>query len=519
MKKSADVRQGVKTRVKKLLNPRSHSLNTMVWVYFTVFALFIMLMMWIIQLFFLESYYRTSKINSAEDICVEVENNINNPNIDDVISNLAFKNGVCIVVTDYAGNVEIQENNLGRFSFLNDDITKKYGKTMYELRGELLSGQQKYATKFYENNHFESDELICASLIKTPAGNKLVYVETTIEPVTASSKMFNKQLFFITVILIELSFIVAIVISKKIARPIVNITEAAKKFGEGDMEVEFKGEDYREAAELSDTLNRARDEISKVSNLRRDLIANVSHDLRTPLTMIKAYAEMIRDLSGDNPEKRAEHINVIIEESDRLSGLVNTLLELSKLESGNAELHKSEFSVHSILDDVMKRYGVLTERDGYSIELIKDTDRLVTADYEKISQVLYNFINNAVNYCGDDKRIQVRQKNNGPSVRIEIIDHGVGISKEMLPVIFDRYYRGNKTQREVVGSGIGLSIVKGILKSHSFPFGVMSEEGKGSVFWFEFPASAPVGGLPEPTARTEQKKKFSRGKNKDNKGN
>ncbi|MCD7773587.1 MAG: HAMP domain-containing histidine kinase, partial [Ruminococcus sp.] len=159
---------------------------------------------------------------------------------------------------------------------------------------------------------------------------------------------------------------------------------------------------------------------------------------------------------------------------------------LSKLESGNAELKTSQFAGHDFLNDVMKRYNILIERDGYNIELITDEDRLVTADYDKMSQVLYNFINNAVNYSGDSKDIQVKQTNKGSNVRIEIIDHGIGISKEMLPVVFDRYYRGNKTQREVVGSGIGLSIVKGILKSHELPFGVMSEEGKGSTFWFEF---------------------------------
>ena len=446
-----------------------------------------MIMMWVIQFLFLDTYFRAAKIRNAEEICIEIEDNIKSPALNDVISSLAFKNGVCIVVTDMSGNVRYEENNLGRFSFLYDDVYKKYGESMYKLRSKLIKGDDKYATELYKNSHFDSDELICASIADAGDGTQyIVYVETAIEPVTVTSKLFNNQLFFITVILIELSFITAILFSRKISRPISDMNETAKKFGMGDMDVEFNGTGYKEVAELSDTLNHAKDEISKVSNLRKDLVANVSHDLRTPLTMIKAYAEMIRDLSGNNPVKREEHINIIIEESDRLSSLVNDILELSKLESANAELNIREFSVHSILDDVMLRYKLLIERDGYNIRVFKDDDRMVKADYEKMSQVLYNFINNAVNYSGDSKDIEVKQINNGTSVRIEIVDHGVGISKEMLPVIFDRYYRGDKTQREVVGSGIGLSIVKGILKSHSMPFGVISEEGKGSVFWFEF---------------------------------
>ncbi len=498
--------------MKNLFDPRNHSLSTMVWVYFTCFSLLIMIMMWVIQFFFLETYYRAAKIRNAEEICLDIENNIQSPNISDVISSLAFKNGVCIVVTDMSGNVLFEENNLGRFSFLYDDVYKRYGESMYKLRTKLLQGNDEYASEMYKNTHFESDELICASIADAADGSQsIVYVETTIEPVTVSSQLFNNQLFFITIILIELSFITAILFSKMISRPIANINETAKKFGAGDMDVEFKGTGYKEVAELSDTLNNAKDEISKVANLRKELIANVSHDLRTPLTMIKAYAEMIRDLSGDNPIKREEHINVIIEESDRLSALVNNLLELSKLESANAELNISEFSVHRLLDDVMMRYKILIERDGYNIKLIRDADRIVKADYEKMSQVLYNFINNAVNYSGDSKDIEVKQTNSGSRVRIEIIDHGVGISKEMLPVIFDRYYRGNKTQRDVVGSGIGLSIVKGILKSHSLPFGVFSEEGKGSVFWFEFLSAVSAD---NDAAAVDFKKKRRQGKNR-----
>ena len=233
-------------------------------------------------------------------------------------------------------------------------------------------------------------------------------------------------------------------------------------------------------------LDNAKDEIQKVSDLRRDLVANISHDLRTPLTIVKSYAEMIRDLSGDNPEKRNEHLEVIIDETDRLSNLVNNLLELSKLESGNMELEISDFSVHEKVEDILSRYQLLVENEGYDIEFIADEDRIISADEEKLDQVIYNFVNNAVNYCGENKTIHIRQINKPDVVRIEVIDKGKGISKELLPLIFDRYYRDEKYKREVVGTGLGLSICKEILKKHDFAFGVQSEEGKGSTFWFEF---------------------------------
>ena len=274
-------------------------------------------------------------------------------------------------------------------------------------------------------------------------------------------------------------------ISKRLSRPIVEITKTAKKFGAGDYSVEFKAGGYREIEELSTVLDNAKNEIQKVSDLRNDLIANISHDLRTPLTMVKAYAEMIRDLSGDIPEKRNAHVQIIIDEADRLSNLVNNILELSKLESGNIELELSDFSVHEKIHDVLTRYTLLIENDGYDIQFIEDEDRIIRADIEKLDQVLYNFINNAVNYCGNDKRIRIKQINKASCVRIEIIDNGKGISKELLPLIFDRYYRDAKYKRDVIGTGLGLSICKEILKKHGFAFGVQSEEGKGSTFWFE----------------------------------
>lgn len=124
----------------------------------------------------------------------------------------------------------------------------------------------------------------------------------------------------------------------------------------GNYSIKFEGGDYLEIQRLASTLTYAGQQISKVDAMQRDLIANVSHDLRTPLTMLKAYAEMIRDLSGDNPQKRNEHLEIIIEETDRLAQLVNDMLDLSKLEDGNQELNYTEFNIRILLEDIVARY-------------------------------------------------------------------------------------------------------------------------------------------------------------------
>jgi signal transduction histidine kinase len=249
--------------------------------------------------------------------------------------------------------------------------------------------------------------------------------------------------------------------------------------------VEFDGDEYNEVYQLSQTLSYASKEISRVDKLQRDLIANVSHDLRTPLTMLKAYAEMIRDLSGDNPVKRSEHLNIIINETDRLAELVTDMLDITKIESGELSLSYTVFGIRSKLEDIISRYKGISEYMGYNIHFEPDEEIEVCCDAVKIEQVVTNLINNAINYTGEDKNVYVQQINQSDGVRVEVKDTGQGISEEDIKHIFDKYYRSENHKREVVGTGLGLSIVKVILKKHNFAYGVQSTIGKGSTFWFK----------------------------------
>ncbi|HEX3026915.1 MAG TPA: HAMP domain-containing sensor histidine kinase, partial [Clostridia bacterium] len=227
-------------------------------------------------------------------------------------------------------------------------------------------------------------------------------------------------------------------------------------------------------------------ELSKTEELRRELIANISHDLRTPLTMVKMYAELIRDVSGDKPEKRNAHTQVIIEESDRLSSLITEVLDLSKLQSGTAQISRKEFDLAEKSRVILNRFQALSERQGYVFSIDCDSDAWVNADEQKIEQVIYNLVSNAVNYTGEDKKVAIRVKKTGSKVRFSVSDTGKGIPKEECGQIWERYYKAKEThKRAVVGTGLGLSIVKGILDAHNADYGVDSTVGTGSTFWFE----------------------------------
>ena len=241
--------------------------------------------------------------------------------------------------------------------------------------------------------------------------------------------------------------------------------------------------------ELAETLNFARDELSKTDTMQKELIANVSHDFKTPLTMIKAYASMIIEISGENKEKRNKHAQVIVDEADRLSSLVSDVLDLSKLQSGLQTLNLTTVDMSSYLQEIVERFDCMRETDGYEVETSIEDGLYTQVDEVKIGQALYNLIGNAINYTGENKKVFVRlEKINDTVFRFSVRDTGKGIKEEEKAEIWERYYRSQEAhKRPVKGTGLGLSIVKAVLQRHKFPFGVESELGVGSTFYIDFP--------------------------------
>jgi len=331
--------------------------------------------------------------------------------------------------------------------------------------------------------------IIYLSVIQNPNGiNRLILLETEVTPVDSTVDTLKVQLTWLTVLMIMLGIGLALYIANRISKPIVSINESAKVLATGNYNIRFEEAGSTETTELGQTLNYAAVELSKVENLRRELLANVSHDLRTPLTMIKGYSEVMRDLPGENTPDNAQ---ILIEEASRLTDLVNDMLDLSKLEAGAIALKTERYNLTKDLREILNRYDRLAD---FNFSLEADEDIYVRADELKISQVVYNLINNAINYSLDDKTIIVRQIQTGDHVRIEIIDRGEGIPGDKLKDIWDRYYKIDKEhKRAQIGTGLGLSIVKNILDMHGGTYGVQSKEGIGSTFWFELPLDAAAG--------------------------
>jgi signal transduction histidine kinase len=287
-----------------------------------------------------------------------------------------------------------------------------------------------------------------------------------------------------------LSVLLAIIMARRVSKPIEEISASAAILAKGDYDVHFEGEGFAEIVALSDTLNTTAKELGKVEGLRRELLANVSHDLRTPLALIYSYAEMMHDFPD---EITPEQPGTIMEETRRLTTLVNDVLDISKLESDMETLNREEFSFTESIADAVTRMNELLSGDNFHIAFTRDSDVIVNADEAKISRAFYNLLINAVNYSGDSREVSVAQTLENGFVRVSIADYGEGIAEDELPFIWDRYYKsGKKHRRAVTGTGLGLSIAKKIIELHGGRYGVSSEAGKGSMFWFEIEACESV---------------------------
>ncbi len=432
----------------------------------------------------LESSYKNMKTHDIVSIAEYIldgwsKNNLSSKSLDEI----AYNNDMCVIIQNDSGQTIYSYDMMAGNSLIQSSNVL----SLYAYRAAARNSENGIYYKEVLNPRFNHNTLLFVMVIGdrgNPSG--YIYLNTSLEPLISTTNIIRAQIDWIILALFILGISLSFFLSTLIEAPILRITKSAKKLGQGDYTVSFDGHGYAETEILAETLNYAASEISKVDSFRRDLIANTSHDLRTPLTMVKAYAEMIRDLSGDNPEKRNEHIGIIIEESDRLTHLVNDILDLSKFDNGSMSLTKTEFDISETIADIMFRYKLFTEQKGYEIIINADIPFIVEADFIKIQQVLYNFINNALNYTGENKTVYINQIIKDENlVRIEITDTGNGIEAELIPLIFDRYYRAEKSKREVIGTGLGLSICKQILQLHGVRYGVRSEVGVGSTFWFE----------------------------------
>ncbi len=459
--------------------------------YLIIFCILTASIVFLFQIVLLQPMYEANKIKSIETVGSFVEKFIEDERLDEFVDYMQSQSDTCIMVyqSSSSGGMQGSIGNRGCMisSITNSErakfVTKAIGSKNHSYLARVTNNSSDFGVDGDQGDNF--DTIVYTKIVNAADYSSIIMVSGNITPLNATTETLASQMRYIALFMIVAVAILTLLMYRHIAKPIIGITSNAKQLPQGKYTIDPKTNRYKEAADLNNTLVQAANDIQKADKAKRDLISNVSHDLRTPLTMIGGYGEMMIDLPE---EKTDENIQVIVDETKRLNALVNDLLDMSRLQDGRIVLHKEVFDISALLKTQLQKYDVYRMQEGYTIESELLDTIYVNADKIRIEQVINNFLNNAVNYGGEAKHIIVREIKKENVVRIEVQDFGEGIDPEDLDNIWDRYYKVDKEHVRVAnGSGIGLNIVKQLLELHGVPYGVKSSKGKGSTFYFEMP--------------------------------
>lgn len=442
--------------------------------------------------FLIRPYYRDDQMTKLDTLSGLFRSNLlhDNPSQSEIdeLYTLVVNSNVCAIIYNDDGNVLYSGDSLGENCMFSESIA--IDQDTIQVKNDPLGAIQLLKTNGSLQQSFVSpvtgtEMLLYGRVISRDLVNYYLFINSNLEPMESVVQFIFSQFFYIALIVIAIAFVVSFVLARRISSPIVRMRKEAIKLADQNYDLELPDKSFTEISELATSLDDAAKKLSTVNELRKDLVANVSHDIKTPLTMIKAYAEMIRDISGDDKEKREEHIDVILKESDYLNKLVTDMQELSKMEAGYIELNRSNFDLKDETESVLSLLDRII-RDK-KIEIVPNLVNVVVyADQLKISQVIYNFVLNAIKHSPEGTRIEINIIDSEDDVRFEVKDYGTGISEKDLPYIWNRYYKIDKGfHRSLESSGLGLAIVKAILEAHHAKYGVESKLGEGSLFYFE----------------------------------
>lgn len=482
------------------------------WLYFILFSAIIFVTLWLLQTVFLQNFYNGMAIRNIQKVATQIAEQRDSEDLESVIDNFARNDSLLIFLTDWQGNViysadqnksVYQENRTWHTSDSDNDNPYRNSDEMLNWQigayRNLPQGYDEFLQQLSSSNDsrvgyaLENNTAYVYGMILSASGTAsgllgdkgtVLYISMPLGAVGAAVGILRIQLVWVTLASLAIGFIIAYFISHRFARPVSAILMQARRMANGDFDGDFEKGFCLELDELSETLGQTADALAQAENYRRELLANVSHDLRTPLTMIRGYAESVRDITWEDNENRETDLTIIIREADRLTGLVNDILDYSALQATDRPAEWKDVDLSCAAQYAIEQFAPLCVRDGYTIESDIVPGQWVCGDRKQLVRVLYNLIDNAIHHAGNSRNIQVAVKDIGKSVRVEVRDYGEGILPDELPYIWDRYFTTKQRKRSSGGSGLGLAIAKEILLAQKAEFGVKSEIGQGCLFWF-----------------------------------
>jgi signal transduction histidine kinase len=493
---------------------KTRSFRFKLWVYFAVFTAFIFIILWLMQTVFLQSFYNDMLISDTKKVAEKIRSHGTDADIEKKIDELARDNTVIILITDESGkllyssdefkgmhskvkipgNAEIEDKNRkNEFAGLPEPPKEKkndFGKRMDEYRNlpdnynEILSLLKASDEGYIEST--EDDYYVYVTYVDYNGqdGKSVLYISTPLEAQGSAVNILRRILVWVTVLSLAAGFILSWFIARKFSKPVQRLSEKADKLGEKEYSEAYDSGFCSELDSLNQTLDRTNEKLNTSKEFQMQLLSNVSHDLRTPLTMIKGYAEMIRDISWEDSEAMSSDLQVIIKEADRLNALVNEILEYSELQTEDDTKDMEQLDLSELVKSSAERFEKLLQPENVVIEKDIDLGLTATGNPGLLERALYNLMDNAVRHTGDGKKIRVALKQKDGIKVISVQDFGNGIAPEEIDHIWDRYYTSRQRKGKGV-SGLGLAIVKQIALKHRGKCYAESKEGEGCTFFIE----------------------------------
>lgn len=526
------------------MKTKTKSFKTKLWIYFALFTAFIFIILWLLQTVFLQSLYNGMLISDTKKAASEIMEGSTKPDIERKIDSIAHQKSLLVMIAEEDGTIIYSSDEFKGIHTRNkpesnipatkseapskmsvpeadsistktsiqeadgisakvppqepDGISSKepihgtgniaHGNDYRSLPGDyndmldLLSYSYDSTAEKTTDDYYIFGAYIDYNGYENPV---VLYISTPIDATGASVTILQRILFIVTVLSLIAGFVLSWFIAKKFSKPVGRLSDKAEKLGEKDYIPGYEKGFCSELDSLSNTLDKTNEKLMVSKDFQMQLLSNVSHDLRTPLTMIKGYAEMIRDISWEDSNAMKEDVQVIIKESDRLNALVNEILEYSELQTNDKHDAFEEFDLSMLVKGAAERFEKLSLPENVIIEKTIESNVFFNGDSELIERALYNLMDNAVRHTGNGKKIRVGLKESQGKVLIEVQDYGEGIPASEIDHIWDRYYTSRQRKGKGV-SGLGLAIVKQIVGIHNGKCYALSKEGEGCTFCLEF---------------------------------
>ena len=402
-------------------------------------------------------------------------------------------------ITIYSTSKDFSRNkfllsNLNMSIYLSNDYFEKNFKK-----------NKNYYTDVIKDSNLNSDFVF---LVGKLDNNFNIFIRTSMESIKESVAITNRFLLIVGLIALVTSGITAFIISKTFTKPIKELNIISQKMSKLDFSQKYEVTSQDEIGMLGTSINTLSsnleqtikklkqanielekdiEETSKLSEMRSQFISDVSHELKTPIALIQGYAEGLADGIVQDEESKKFYYDVILDEANKMAELTRGLLDLSNLEYGKNELNIQVFNITELINNLIKKQELLLNEQNITVQFEYDKELNVCADTFRIEQVLTNYFNNAVKHLDSNKLIKILINDNLEDnlVRISVFNSGEHIKDEDIPRIWNRFYKADVSRnRELGGSGIGLSLVRAIMKQHNMNFGVQNTEG-GVTFYFE----------------------------------